>query len=202
MLERYTMITNYMPIVVEQDGLHERSFDLSSRLMRDRIIFLNGQVNAHMAHIATMQLLYLESVDPKAPINVYINSEGGSVLAGINIEDVMNSISCPVHTTAMGMAMSMGAYLLAAGTKGERSATEGCRIMCHSVSAGNGGTVHDMKISMRETEYLDDYLAARFAKNCGVSLDKYRADTQRDFYMSAQEAVEYGLIDRVVVKKT
>lgn len=191
----------YMPIVVEQDGRGERSYDLPSRMMKDRILFLNGVVDERMAHIVSMQLLYLESVDAKTPINLYINSEGGSVLAGIAIADTMSAISCPIHTTAMGMAMSMGAYLLSCGDKGHRSATEGCRIMCHSVSAGNRGTIHDMKVSMRETEYLDDYLAERLAGNCGVSLETYRADTQRDFYMSAQEAVEYGLIDQVVKRK-
>ena len=188
-------------MVVEQDGRGERSYDLMSRMMKDRIIFLNGQVDDHMAHVAVMQILYLESVDAKAPINVYINSPGGSVLSGLSISDTMAAVSCPIHTTATGMAMSMGSYLLSCGTRGMRSATEGCRIMLHQVSSGARGTTADMKISMRETEYLDDYLAARLAENCGIDLEKYRKDTNRDFYLSAQEAVEYGLIDYVVKSK-
>lgn len=194
---------NYIPMVVEQDGRGERSYDLASRMMKERIVFLNGVVDEHMAHIAVMQILYLESTAPEKPINIYINSPGGSVLAGLAIADTMAAVSCPISTTATGMAMSMGAYLLSCGSKGMRYATEGCRIMCHQVSSGNRGTVADMKISMKESEFLDDYLAERLSRNCGVSLEKYRADTNRDFYMSATEAVEYGLIDQVVpIKKS
>lgn len=194
--------SNLIPMVVEQDGRGERSYDLMSRMMKERIVFLHGVVDEHMAHIACMQLLYLESVDPKAPINIYINSPGGSVLAGLAIEDTMHAVSCPIATTAMGMAMSMGAYLLSAGTKGMRSSTEGCRIMCHQVSSGMGrSTAADMKISMKETELLDDYLAERLAQNCGKTVEQYRQDTNRDFYMSAQEAVAYGLVDKVVPRK-
>lgn len=193
---------NYIPMVVEQDGRGERSYDLASRMMKERIVFLNGVVDENMAHIATMQILYLESTDADKPISIYINSPGGSVLAGLAIADTMAAVSCPISTTAMGMAMSMGAYLLSCGTKGMRQATEGCRIMCHQVSSGMGrSTVADMKVSMRESEFLDDYLAERLAKNCGVPIEKYRADTQRDFYMSSQEAVEYGLIDKIVPLK-
>ena len=194
--------SNLIPVVVEQDGRGERSYDLMSRMMKERIVFLNGVVDEHMAHIACMQILYLESVDAKLPINIYINSPGGSVLAGLAIEDTMRAVSCPIATTAMGMAMSMGAYLLSSGTKGMRNATEGCRIMCHQVSSGMGrSTAADMKISMKETELLDDYLAERLAENCGVTVEKYRQDTNRDFYMSAAEAKAYGLIDNVVPRK-
>jgi ATP-dependent Clp protease protease subunit len=196
------MTYNLIPMVVEQDGRGERSWDLASRMMKERIIFLNGEVNDHMAQVACMQILYLESVDPKAPINVYINSPGGSCLAGMAIEDTLNAVSCPVATIASGMAMSMGAYLLSCGTKGMRSATEGCRIMCHMVSSGMGrSTVADMKISMRETEYIDEYLAARLAANCGQPLEKYKKDIDRDFFMSTEEAKAYGLIDHIVPRK-
>jgi ATP-dependent Clp protease protease subunit len=195
---------NLIPMVVEQDGRGERSYDLMSRLQKERIIFLNGPVDDHMAHIATMQLLYLDSIaDTKKPepINIYINSPGGSVLAGLAIADTMASVSSPIATTAMGMAMSMGAYLLSCGDPGMRSATEGVRIMCHQVSSGTRGTAADMKISMAETLYLDEYLAARLAKNCGKSIEQYRRDTDRDFYMSAAEGVEYGIIDHVIKNK-
>jgi ATP-dependent Clp protease protease subunit len=196
---------NLIPMVVEQDGRGERSWDLSSRLMKERIIFLNGPVDDHMAHIAVMQILYLDSLNeqdsltPAQPIRIYINSPGGSVLAGLSIADTMAFVRSPIATTATGMAMSMGAYLLSCGTKGMRSATEGTRIMCHQVSSGMGrSTTADMRISMRETQYLDDYLAERLARNCGKSLDQYRRDTDRDFFMSSQEAMEYGLIDHVI----
>jgi ATP-dependent Clp protease protease subunit len=193
---------NLIPMVVEQDARGERSYDLMSRMMKERIIFLNGPVNDNMAHIASMQILYLEAQDAKAPINLYINSPGGSVLAGLAIEDTMNYVACPISTTAMGMAMSMGAYLLSAGTKGMRFATEGCRIMCHQVSSGMGrSTVADMRIDMKETQYLDDYLAERLARNCGKTLEQYRRDTDRDFFMSAAEGLEYGIIDKVVACK-
>lgn len=195
-------MNNLIPMVVEQDGRGERSYDLMSRMMKERIVFLNGVVDEHMAHIATMQILYLESTGAEKPINIYINSPGGSVLAGLAIADTMAAVSCPISTTATGMAMSMGAYLLSCGTKDMRQATEGCRIMCHQVSSGIGrSTAADMKISMKETEFLDDYLAERLAKNCGVSVEQYRQDTNRDFYMSATEAVKYGLIDRIVPTK-
>lgn len=192
-------------MVVEQDARGERSWDLSSRMMKERIIFLNGPVDEHMAHVATMQLLYLDSQsDEKSPqpINVYINSPGGSVLAGLAIADTMAYVSSPVSTMASGMAMSMGAYLLSCGTKGMRYATEGCRIMLHQVSSGMGrSTTADMKISMRETEYLDNYLAARLAANCGKDIEQYRRDIDRDFFMSADEGVAYGIIDKVVEPK-
>ncbi len=193
---------NLIPMVVEQDARGERSYDLMSRMMKERIIFLNGPVNDNMAHIATMQILYLEAQDPKAPINIYINSPGGSVLAGLAIEDTMNYVACPISTTAMGMAMSMGAYLLSCGTKGMRYATEGCRIMCHQVSSGMGRqTAADMLIDMKETLLLDEYLASRLARNCGKTLEDYRRDTQRDFFMSAAEGLDYGIIDAVVATK-
>lgn len=196
------MVSNLIPVVVEQDGRGERSWDLPSRLMKERIIFLHGEVNENMAFVACQQLLYLESLDANAPISVYINSGGGSVLSGLAISDTMNAISCPIATVASGMAMSMGAYLLSGGTKGMRSATEGCRIMCHMVSSGMGrSTVADMRISMKETEYLDEYLAERLAANCGQPLEKYKRDIDRDFFMSAQEAIDYGLIDKIVPRK-
>ena len=193
---------NLIPMVVEQDARGERSYDLMSRMMKERIIFLNGAVDEHMAHVATMQILYLEAQDAKAPINIYINSPGGSVLAGLAIEDTMNYVACPIATTAMGMAMSMGAYLLSCGNKGMRYATEGVRVMCHQVSSGmSRSTTADMQISMKETQYLDDYLAERLARNCGITLEQYRLDTQRDFFMSAAEAKAYGLVDNVVACK-
>lgn len=193
---------NMIPMVVERDGRGERSWDLSSRMMEDRIIFLNGEVNDHMAHVACMQILWLQSVDAKAPINVYINSPGGSVLSGLAIYDTMNAVSCPIATTATGMAMSMGAFLLSGGTKGMRSATESCRIMMHQVSSGMGrSTMADMRISLKETECLDDYLAERLAANCGKSIEQYRRDIDRDFFMSASEGVEYGIIDQIVAPK-
>lgn len=197
-----TATNYYVPIVLENEGSHERSYDLHSRMLKDRIVFINGPIDSQTAHMVSMQLIYLESVDDSAPINLYINSEGGSVMAGLAIADTMNHVSCPIAVTAMGMAMSMGAYLLSSGTKGKRYALPSTRIMCHAVSSGMGrSTVHDMKVSMRETEFLDDFLAERLAANCGQSIEKYKADTQRDFYMSAEEALAYGLIDEVVTPR-
>ncbi len=196
------MITNLIPMVVEQDGRGERSWDLASRMMKERIVFLNGVVDDHMAHIVTMQILYLDSIDKKSPISLYINSPGGSVLAGLAIADTISAVASPISTIATGMAMSMGAYLLSCGTKGLRLATEGCRIMCHQVSSGMGrSTVADMKVSYEETTFLDNYLAERLARNCGQPIEKYRKDIDRDFYLSAQQAVDYGLIDGIVPTK-
>lgn len=195
-------MNNLVPMVVEQDARGERSYDLMSRMMKERIVFLNGAVDEHMSHIAVMQILYLESVAPKEAINIYINSPGGSVLAGLAIADTMEAVSCPIATTATGMAMSMGAYLLSCGTKGMRSATQNCRIMCHQVSSGMGrSTLADMQISLKETELLDRLLSERLAANCGITYEEYKAKTDRDFYMSAEESVAFGLIDQVVKNK-
>ena len=190
-----------VPYVVEQTSRGERTYDIYSRLLKDRIIFLGDEVNDATASLVIAQLLFLESEDPSKDISLYINSPGGSVTAGMGIYDTMRYIKCDVSTICCGMAASMGAFLLAGGTKGKRFALPNAEIMIHQPSGGSKGQASDMKIVADHILKTKDKLNRILAENTGKSLDVIERDTDRDNYMSAAEAVEYGLIDSVVEKR-
>jgi ATP-dependent Clp protease protease subunit len=187
-----------VPYVTEQSPRGERTMDIYSRLLADRIIFLGTPVNDQIANIVMAQLLHLESEDPEQDVNVYINSPGGSVTAGLAIYDTMRFIRCDVATTALGMAASMGAFLLAAGTKGKRNALPNTRILLHQPSGGLAGQVSDVEIHARELMRTKQKMNELLAEMTGQSVDKIERDTDRDYMLGAEDAVEYGLIDRVV----
>jgi ATP-dependent Clp protease protease subunit len=187
-----------IPTVIEQSGRGERAFDIYSRLLRDRIIFLAETVESEMANRIVAQLLFLESEDPDKDIYLYINSPGGSVLAGMGIYDTMNHIRPDVCTICYGMAASMGAFLLGAGARGKRISLPSSRIMIHQPSGGAQGQAVDIEIQAREILYLKRQINQRMADYTGKPLEQIEQDTDRDFFMSAQEAVEYGLIDQVI----
>lgn len=188
----------FIPYVIEQDGRNERSFDIYSRMLRDRIIFLGSDFNDSMSSSIVAQLLYLESEDAEKDIFLYINSPGGAVTSGLAIYDTMNYIKPDVVTLCMGQACSMGAFTLCSGAKGKRMALPESRIMIHQVSSGSQGTAMDMEISMRETLRLNDRLHEIIAENSGRDVEQVKLDCSRDKWLSAQEALEYGLIDKVV----
>ena len=187
-----------VPYVIEQTSRGERSYDIYSRLLKERIIFLGEEVNDVSASVIVAQLLFLESEDPNKDINLYINSPGGSVTAGMAIYDTMNYIKCDVCTTCIGMAASMGAFLLSGGAKGKRFALPNAEIMIHQPSGGAQGQATEINIAaehiLKTRKKLNEILAA----NTGKPLETIERDTERDNYMSAQEAMEYGLIDRVI----
>ncbi len=187
-----------VPYVIEQTSRGERSYDIYSRLLKERIIFLGEEVTDASASVIVAQLLFLESEDPNKDISLYINSPGGSVTAGMAIYDTMKYIKCDVSTICIGMAASMGAFLLAGGTKGKRFALPNAEIMIHQPSGGSKGQASDMKIVADHILKTKDKLNTILAENTGKSLDVIERDTDRDNYMSAAEAVEYGLIDSVV----
>jgi ATP-dependent Clp protease protease subunit len=187
-------------MVVEQDARGERSFDIYSRLLRDRILFIGEQVDDHMANLVIAQLLFLEKADPDRDIDIYINSPGGSVTAGLAMYDTMQMIKPDVATICVGQAASMGAVLLAGGTKGKRYALPHARMMIHQVSAGFQGTALDIDIQAREILKYNDLLARILQSHTGQDYDRLKADIQRDYFMSSQEAVEYGLVDEVLVR--
>ena len=187
-----------VPYVIEQTSRGERSYDIYSRLLKERIIFLGEEVTDASASVIVAQLLFLESEDPNKDISLYINSPGGSVTAGMAIYDTMKYIKCDVSTICIGMAASMGAFLLAGGTKGKRFALPNAEIMLHQPSGGSKGQASDMKIVADHILKTKDKLNRILAENTGKSLDVIERDTDRDNYMSAAEAVEYGLIDSVV----
>ena len=187
-----------VPYVIEQTSRGERSYDIYSRLLKERIIFLGEEVTDASASVIVAQLLFLESEDPNKDISLYINSPGGSVTAGMAIYDTMQYIKCDVSTICIGMAASMGAFLLAGGTKGKRFALPNAEIMIHQPSGGSKGQASDMKIVADHILKTKDKLNRILAENTGKSLDVIERDTDRDNYMSAAEAVEYGLIDSVV----
>jgi len=189
-----------IPTVIEQSGRGERAFDIYSRLLRERIIFLGQQVDSDVANLIVAQLLFLEADDPEKDIYLYINSPGGSVTAGMGIFDTMNHIRPDVCTICVGLAASMGAFLLAAGTKGKRSSLPHSRIMIHQPLGGAQGQATDIEIQAREILYHKQNLNRWLANNTGQPLEKIERDTERDFFMSAQEAVDYGLIDQVIDK--
>ena len=191
---------NTIPVVVEQTGNGERSYDIYSRLLKDRIIFIDQQVDEHLASIVVAQLLFLEAEDPEKDINIYINSPGGMVTAGLAILDTMNYVKPDISTICVGLAASMGAVLLSAGTKGKRYALPNAEIMLHQPLGGAQGQASDIKIQadwmMKTKERLNHILA----ENTGKDLSIIERDTDRDNFMYADEAVEYGLIDRVLKK--
>jgi ATP-dependent Clp protease protease subunit len=190
-----------VPIVIEQSGRGERAYDIYSRLLRERIIFLVGPVNDGTANLVVAQMLFLESENPDKDIFLYINSPGGSVSAGLSIYDTMQFIKPDVSTLCMGLAASMGAFLLAAGAKGKRNALPNARIMIHQPSGGAQGQASDIEIQAREILKLRESLNAIFAERTGQSLDKIRSDSERDYFMSAAEAQAYGLIDKVIERR-
>ena len=187
-----------VPYVVEQTNRGERSYDIFSRLLNDRIIMLSQKVNDTTASLIVAQLLYLEAQDPDKDIQFYINSPGGSVTAGMAIYDTMQYIKCDVSTICIGMAASMGAFLLSAGTKGKRLALPNSEIMIHQPSAGTQGQITDMAIHLKRLEIVKNRLTGILAKNTGKPLEIVRADCERDNFMTAEEAMEYGLIDKVI----
>ena len=187
-----------VPYVVEQTNRGERSYDIFSRLLNDRIIMLSEEVNDTTASLVVAQLLYLEAQDPDKDIQMYINSPGGSVTAGMAIYDTMQYIKCDVSTICIGMAASMGAFLLSSGTKGKRLALPNAEIMIHQPSAGTQGQITDMAIHLKRLEIVKTRLTGILAANTGKPLEVVRADCERDNFMTAQEAMEYGLIDKVI----
>ncbi|MBC5717051.1 ATP-dependent Clp endopeptidase proteolytic subunit ClpP [Colidextribacter sp. 210702-DFI.3.9] len=187
-----------VPYVVEQTNRGERSYDIFSRLLNDRIVMLSEEVNDTTASLIVAQLLYLEAQDPDKDIQFYINSPGGSVTAGMAIYDTMQYIKCDVSTICIGMAASMGAFLLSSGTKGKRLALPNAEIMIHQPSAGTQGQITDMAIHLKRLEIVKTRLTGILAANTGKPLDVVRADCERDNFMTAQEAMEYGLIDKVI----
>ncbi len=192
-------MNSYMiPYVVEQTGKGERTYDIYSRLLLDRIVFISGEVNDEMANAIVAQLLFLQAQDPKKQINVYVNSPGGSVTAGLAIYDTMQFVKCPIATYCVGQAASMGAVLLTAGTKGMRHALPNSRIMIHQPWGGAEGKASDIEITAKEILRLKDILNKILAKHSGKKLAEVVRDTDRDFFMSADEATAWGLIDKVV----
>jgi ATP-dependent Clp protease, protease subunit len=190
-----------VPIVVEQTGRGERSYDIYSRLLKDRIVFLGGPINDDVANLVTAQLLFLESDDPEREINMYINSPGGSVTAGMAIYDTMQFVKPAVSTLCVGQAASMGAVLLAAGTKGRRYALPHSRIMIHQLSGGFEGQATDIDIQAREALRLREILNNILTSHTGQPLKRIEKDTDRDFFMNAERAAEYGIIDEVIASR-
>jgi len=189
------------PYVIEDTGRGERSMDIYSRLLKDRIIFIGTDITDHVANVVVAQLLFLKMEDPKKDVHIYINSVGGYITAGLAIYDTMQWMGCNVNTYCIGQASSMGALLLTAGTKGKRFALPNSRIMIHQPSGGVGGTAADIKVQAKEIIYLKKLLHEIFATCTGQSIERIEVDSDRDFYMSPLEAKEYGLIDEVVALK-
>ena len=189
-----------VPMVVEQTNKGERSYDIYSRLLNDRIVFLSEEVNDTTASLVVAQLLYLEAQDPDKDIQLYINSPGGSVTAGMAIYDTMNYIKCDVSTICIGMAASMGAFLLSSGAKGKRYALPNAEIMIHQPSAGTQGQITDMAIHLKRLETIKKRMNKILSENTGKPIEVVTADCERDNFMTAEEALEYGLIDKVFDK--
>jgi len=194
------MSTIYPPYVIERSSRGERTYDIFSRLLMDRIVFLGTAINDDVANIIIAQLLFLEADNPERDINLYINSPGGVVSAGMAIYDTMQFLNAPIRTICMGMAASMGAFLLASGTAGKRSALPHARIMIHQPSGGAQGTASDIEIQAREILHLRSKMNELFAKHTGKKVEQIERDIDRDRFMSAEEAKEYGIIDSVIVQ--
>lgn len=196
-------ITNstLIPTVIEQEGRMERAYDIYSRLLKDRIIFLGDQVNEHTANLVVAQMLFLENQDADKDIIFYINSPGGNVSDGLAIYDTMQFVKCDIQTVGIGLQASMGAFLLSSGSKGKRFALPNSRIMIHQPSAGTRGKVTDMEIDLKESIRLKKLLNEILAKNTGQKLSKVEADAERDYWMTAEEAKSYGLVDKVITKR-
>jgi len=190
-----------VPIVIEQSGRGERAYDIYSRLLRDRVIFLVGPVTDQTANLVIAQMLFLESENPDKDIALYINSPGGSVYAGMAIYDTMQFVKPDISTICVGMAASMGAFLLSAGTKGKRFALPNSRIMIHQPSGGSQGQASDIEIQAREILHLRERLNGILGERTGQPIERIARDTDRDNFMSAEDAVSYGIIDRIFVKR-
>ena len=188
---------SFIPMVVTQEGRGERSYDIYSRLLADRIVMIQGEVNDNMAASVVAQILFLAS-ESKEDIRVYINSPGGSISAGMAMYDAMRTCGCDVATTCIGHAASMGAFLMAAGTKGKRTCLANSEIMIHSASSGTQGAVHDMEISMKHLLKTNEKLISMIADFCGQQVEKVAKDCERDYWMSAKESLEYGIVDKVL----
>jgi ATP-dependent Clp protease protease subunit len=197
-----TQNLGYVPIVIEQSGRGERSYDIYSRLLRERVIFLVGPVNDMSANLIVAQLLFLEAENPDKDISLYINSPGGSVTAGMSIYDTMQFIKPDVSTLCIGQAASMGAFLLAAGAKGKRYSLPNSRVMIHQPSGGFQGQSSDIAIQAKEIMYLRGKLNAILASHTGKTAEEIDVDTERDNFMSAEESVAYGMIDKVIAKRS
>jgi ATP-dependent Clp protease protease subunit len=191
---------SYIPYVIEQTGRGERSYDIYSRLLKDRIIMLTGEVNDYVASSIVAQMLFLEAQDPDKDIYFYINSPGGVITSGLSMYDTMNYIKPDIVTICIGQAASMGAFLLSSGTKGKRYALPHARIMIHQPSGGAQGQSTDIQIQAKEIQRLKDTLNELLADQTGKPVKRIEKDTERDFFMSSQEALEYGLIDKVLTK--
>jgi len=192
---------NLVPMVVERTSRGERSYDIFSRLLKERIIFLSGQVDDHMANLITAQLLFLEAEAPDKDIYMYINSPGGVVTSGMAIYDTMQYIRCDVSTLCVGQAASMGAHLLASGAPGKRYALPNARVMIHQPLGGFQGQATDIEIHAREILKLKEHMNEMMAKHTGQPLDKVSEDVERDYFLTAQEACDYGLIDKVLTSR-
>jgi len=195
------MHNTLIPYIVEQTGRGERSYDIYSRLLEDRIIFLTGEINDAVANTVVAQLIYLEGKDASKDISLYINSPGGSVSAGMAIYDTMNYIKCDVSTICIGMAASMGAFLLSSGAKGKRYSLPNSKIMIHQPLGGAQGQASDIAIVAEEILKTKKKLNSILAANTGRSIDKVEIDTDRDYYMTADEALNYGIIDRIFTNR-
>ena len=189
---------NLVPVVIEKESRGERSYDIYSRLLKDRIIMLDTDVNQLSASLIVAQMLFLESTNKEKPINFYINSPGGSVTAGMSIYDTMQLIKCPVHTIVIGMAASMGSFLASAGEKGKRMVLPNSRHMIHQPLGGTSGQASDVEIQYKELQYWKETLTDIYVKHTGQPRDTVAKDMDRDFYMSAKEAVDYGLADSII----
>jgi ATP-dependent Clp protease, protease subunit len=196
-----TKALGLVPMVIEQSGRGERAYDIYSRLLKERIIFLVGPVEDYMANVVIAQMLFLESENPDKDISLYINSPGGSVSAGLAIFDTMNFIKPDVSTLCTGMAASMGAFLLSAGAKGKRFALPNARVMIHQPSGGASGQATDIEIQAREILKLRGQLNQIMAERTGQPLERIERDVERDYFMSANDAKEYGLVDQVIAKR-
>lgn len=189
-----------VPYVLEQSGTGERQYDIFSRLLRDRIIFVDGEITDQVADLVVAELIFLESENPKKDVSLYINSPGGSVTAGLAIYDTMQYISCPVSTICVGQACSMAAILLASGERGKRSILPNARVMIHQPSGGAEGQASDIIVSSRELQRINDVTKRLMAQHTGQSEERIQSDILRDFYMDADMALEYGIVDRIMRK--
>ncbi|GMX57990.1 MAG: ATP-dependent Clp endopeptidase proteolytic subunit ClpP [Candidatus Yanofskyibacterium parasiticum] len=201
MIFQFLIFMNLIPTVIEKTQYGERAYDIYSRLLKERIVFLGGPVNDIIANSIIAQFLFLASKDDKKDIQLYINSPGGSVTAGLAIYDTMQYIKCPVSTVCVGMAASMGAVLLASGAKGKRFALPNAEIMLHQVAGGAQGVATDIEINARQIIRIKESLNNIIAKHTGQKIEKITADTDRDFYLTAESAKEYGIIDEVIKAK-
>ena len=194
-------LNTLVPYVVERSGNGERSYDIFSRLLKDRIIFVDGEINDTTADLVVAQILFLESENPDKDISIYINSPGGSVTAGLAIYDTMQYVKCPVQTICLGQAASMGAFLLAGGSKGKRYALPSSRVMIHQPWGGVEGQESDISVQAREIQRLKELTIQHFSEHTGKSADVVAADMERDFYMTAQDALNYGIVDHVMDRR-